>query len=218
MQINDDFTKRVVVRPEDYNWVASPLPDVKRVMLDRIGGEVARATSFVNFAANSYFDAHTHGGGEEFLVLDGVFSDEYGDFGPGSYIRNPVGTHHKPHTDEGTTIFVKLWQFQPGDNQQVRIDTRSASFVPGLVDGLSVLPLHHFGTESTALVRWEPGTVFNRHRHWGGEEILVLDGTFADEHGTYPKGTWLRNPDGSEHLPFSNDGCLIFVKTGHLFS
>ncbi|MEB3214064.1 MAG: cupin domain-containing protein, partial [Leptolyngbyaceae bacterium] len=54
------------------------------------------------------------------------------------------------------------------------------------------------------------------HRHWGGEEIFVLDGVFEDEQGRYPKGTWLRNPPGSVHSPFSTEGCVIYVKTGHL--
>ncbi|MEM1391261.1 MAG: cupin domain-containing protein, partial [Pseudomonadota bacterium] len=70
--------------------------------------------------------------------------------------------------------------------------------------------------EGVALVKWEPGTVFNPHRHWGGEEIFVIEGTFQDEFGDYPKGTWIRNPHLSQHKPFSEEGCLILVKTGHL--
>jgi len=66
------------------------------------------------------------------------------------------------------------------------------------------------------LVRWAPGTKFNSHQHWGGEEILVLEGVFSDEKGDYPKGTWMRSPHLSAHHPFSKDGCLIYVKTGHL--
>jgi anti-sigma factor ChrR (cupin superfamily) len=83
--------------------------------------------------------------------------------------------------------------------------------------GLTVLPLHEHDPEHVALVRWAPSTRFRRHRHWGGEEILVLDGVFEDEHGTYPKGSWLRSPHLSEHDPFTGlDGALIYVKTGHL--
>lgn len=216
MLLNADFSERVVVETGRRPWTASPSPGVERIMLDRIGEEVARATSLVRFAPGSAFPRHVHGGGEEFLVLDGVFSDEDGDFGPGSYIRNPVGTAHAPYTEEGTTIFVKLRQFQPGDDEPVRIDTRNSAFVPGLVEGLRVLPLHEFGTESVALVRWAPGTRFQRHGHFGGEEIYVLEGTFQDEFGAYPAGTWIRNPHGSVHTPYSEEGCLIYVKVGHL--
>ncbi|NIY77132.1 cupin [Thalassospira sp. HF15] len=216
MRLNADFTKRVVVRPDDYHWQKSPANGVERMMLDRIGDEVARATTIVRFAPNSYFDAHTHDGGEEILVLDGVFSDETGDYGAGSYIRNPIGTRHQPFTKEGCTILVKLHQFDAADDQQVNIDTRSQPFLPGVAPGLTVLPLHDHGTEHVALVRWQPGTQFSAHRHWGGEEIYVIEGTFSDEHGTYPAGSWLRTPHLSMHTPFTDEGCLIYVKTGHL--
>ncbi|MDM7984292.1 MAG: cupin domain-containing protein [Maricaulis sp.] len=216
MQLHSNFNERVVLRPEDREWVASPASGVERQMLDRIGDEVARATTIVRFVPNSSFEPHGHELGEEYLVLDGVFSDESGDYSAGHYVRNPPGSSHTPFTREGATIFVKLRQFDPMDLAPKSIDTRKADFSPGLVDGLSVLPLHNAGTEGVALVKWEPGTRFNRHRHWGGEEILVLDGTFQDELGDYPKGTWLRNPHLSEHTPFSEDGCLIYVKTGHL--
>lgn len=216
MKLRSDFSKREVVRPEDYDWVASPANGVKRMMLDRIGDEVARATTIVRFAPNSYFEEHSHGGGEEFLVLEGVFSDETGDYPAGSYVRNPIGTSHKPHTVEGCTILVKLHQFDESDQDQKHIQTDKEPFFPGQVEGLSVLPLHSVEGENVALVRWAPGTVFNPHRHYGGEEIFVIEGTFADEHGEYPAGTWMRSPHMSQHKPFSDTGCLIYVKTGHL--
>lgn len=216
MRINADFSQRVVSHKKDREWVPSPMAGVERQMLDRIGGEVARATSIVRYAPKSYFDPHTHGGGEEILVLDGVFSDEHGDYPAGSYLRNPIGTTHRPHSDEGCTLLVKLHQFSEDDRDQKVIATQGAGFLPGSAPGLSVLPLHSHGTESAALVRWQPGTRFSRHRHWGGEEIYVLEGEFQDELGDYPQGTWLRSPHMSEHTPFSDKGCLIFVKTGHL--
>ncbi|WP_417829517.1 cupin domain-containing protein [Thalassospira sp.] len=218
MYLNADFTKRVVIHPDEYQWQKSPAKGVERMMLDRIGHEVARATTIVRFAPDSYFDAHTHDGGEEILVLEGVFSDETGDYPAGSYLRNPIGTRHQPFTKQGCTILVKLHQFDADDTQQIKIDTKTAAFRPGLVPGLSVLPLHEFGTEHVALVRWQPGTVFSAHRHWGGEEIFVIEGTFADEHGSYPQGSWLRSPHLSSHTPFTDEGCLIYVKTGHLVS
>lgn len=216
MIINADFSKRVVLRPGDVAWATSPMPGVARKMLDRLGAEQGRATSIVRYAPNSRFRAHTHGGGEEFLVLEGVFCDESGDYPAGTYVRNPIGSTHAPHSDGGCTIFVKLDQFDQQDTARKVIDTQRAQFQPGLVPGLSVLPLHEFGTEHVALVRWAPGTQFHRHRHWGGEEILVISGTFQDEHGDYPAGSWLRSPHGSEHTPFSGEGCLIYVKVGHL--
>jgi anti-sigma factor ChrR (cupin superfamily) len=214
--LNMDFGTGVAIDTSTIDWVASPLPGVHRRTLEREEAESGRATSIVRYAPGSEFSHHVHAGGEEFLVLDGVFSDEYGDLGSGTYVRNPIGSKHRPHSVNGCTIFVKLWQMDPDDQDYVRIDTRAGVWTPGLVDGLSVMPLHQYGTESVALVQWQPGTRFQTHRHPGGEEILVLDGTFEDEHGQYPKGTWLRNPAGSIHTPYSTEGCTIYVKTGHL--
>ena len=87
---------------------------------------------------------------------------------------------------------------------------------PAWFPDYSVLPLHEFGAEHVALVRWAPGTRFQAHTHWGGEEILVLEGVFSDEHGDYPAGSWIRSPHGSRHQPGSEPGCLIYVKVGHL--
>lgn len=217
-RINADFDEKVVVRPDQYQWVDSPMPGVERMMLDRIGDEVARATSLVRYAPNSEFSAHTHSGGEEFLVLDGVFSDEHQDYPAGTYVRNPIGSSHSPRVGkQGATIFVKLHQFDAADTRQKQLNTQMHPWLPGLVHGLTVMPLHEFEGEHVALVKWEPNTRFNSHRHWGGEEILVLEGTFHDEHGSYPKGSWIRSPHLSQHQPFTlDDGALIYVKTGHL--
>ena len=216
--LNSDFDKRIVIRPEDYQWVDSPMPNVTRMMLDRIGEESARATTIVKFAPNSEFSMHTHIGGEEFYVLEGVFSDEHKDYPKGSYVRNPIGTSHTPKIgSEGATIFVKLQQFAPSDTTQKAINTNEQPWQQGMVEGLTVMPLHEHKTEHVALVKWAPNTYFNQHRHFGGEEILVLEGTFYDEHGVYPKGTWIRSPHLSHHTPFTKeDGALIYVKVGHL--
>ena len=218
MKLHTDYSQRVVISTDDLPWLDSPMPGVQRRMLERDGEEVARATSIVRYAANSHFSTHTHDGGEEFLVLEGVFSDEYGDHAAGTYIRNPVGSTHTPFSQDGCTILVKLWQMHPDDQQRVAIDTTRTPWLPGLVEGLAVMPLHNFGTEQVALVKWAPGTQFPDHNHWGGEEIFVLEGVFEDEWGSYPQGTWLRSPHGSCHIPFSHHGCLIYVKTGHLSS
>ena len=216
--INADFKQRVVIQPADYKWVDFPMPGVERMMLDRVGDEVARATSIVRYAPHSAFSPHIHNGGEEFLVLEGVFSDEHQNYAKGSYVRNPIGTSHTPNIGkEGATILVKLHQFEQDDTEQKMINTQNHPWHQGLVDGLTVMPLHEFKGEKVALVKWAPHTQFQWHNHWGGEEIFVLEGTFYDEHGQYPKGTWLRSPHMSQHTPFTKeDGALIYVKVGHL--
>ena len=159
-----------------------------------------------------------NGGGEELFVLEGTFADEHAEYPQGTYIRNPIGTSHSPKVgSDGALLLVKLHQFSKQDKQQIVIDTNKAQWHQGLVAGLTVMPLHEYGSEHVALVKWAPGTQFNFHSHWGGEEIFVIDGIFYDEHGVYPKGSWLRSPHLSKHKPFTKDeGALIFVKTGHL--
>lgn len=151
--LNMDFESRVVIDTAETDWMESHLPGVHRRMLEREEAESGRATTVVRFAPGSEFSAHVHSGGEEYLVLEGVFSDQYGDFGPGTYVCNPIGSEHSPHSEDGCTIFVKLQQMEPEDQEYVRKDTAHGEWLPGLVAGLSVMPLHHHGSENVALVK-----------------------------------------------------------------
>jgi anti-sigma factor ChrR (cupin superfamily) len=186
-------------------------------MLDRIGAEVARATSIVRYAPESRFSAHTHGGGEEFLVLDGVFQDEHGDFPAGSYIRNPPTSSHTPRSLPGCTIFVKLWQFDPEDRTHVRIDTTRMSYVPGpKLEGLELMPLFQDERESVRLERWAPNAEIVLPVT-AGIELLVLDGGFSDGSESFESQSWLRLPPGvTARATAGTSGCRVWVKTGHL--
>lgn len=133
----------------------------------------------------------------------------------GTYLRNPPGFQHAPFSVQGCIILVKLHQFQPDDEQRVCIDTTSATWLPGQMN-LQVLPLHNFNEESVALVKWPAHACLGTHRHAGGEEVYVISGEFSDEQGSYPAGSWLRNPPGSSHSPEVKTDTLIWVKTGHL--
>lgn len=211
-----DFSRAEVVDTNVLPWVDSPARGVQRRLIERDGGEKARATSLVRYAPGARFAAHDHPLGEEILVLDGTFADDHGNYPAGTYLKNPPGSRHAPFTERGCLLLVKLRHMQAGDSERVVIATRSARWQPGLVQGLSVQPLAEYAGEHTAMVRWSPGTVFTPHRHWGGEEIYVLDGVFEDDYGSYPAGTWMRSPHLSQHTPFSRAGCTLFVKVGHL--
>ena len=216
LKLNADESLRCVVDSTTLPWNDSPSLLVKRRLLERNGGEVARATSVVRYAPGARFDGHRHDLGEEILVLEGTLSDESGTYGPGTYLKNPPGSTHAPCSQDGCTLFVKLRYLDLNDKARVVVQTRQAQWRQGLVPGLTVLPLWEFGTSHTAMVRWAPQTYFNPHRHYGGEEIFVVEGVFSDEHGNYPQGHWIRSPHLSQHQPFSREGCLILVKTGHL--
>ena len=215
MNLNADYSKRVVLNHHDLPWVDSPESGVKRRMLDRVGDELAKATSIVRYEPGSRFKTHTHAWGEEILVLEGVLSDESGDYPAGTYLMNPPGSAHTPFSDSGCTLFVKLRHLGPDQVEREVVNTHTATWHQGMVPGLTVMPLMRQGSGST-LVRWQPQTYFNPHRHYGGEEIFVVEGVFEDEHGRYPTGSWIRSPHISQHQPFSKEGCTIFVKTGHL--
>jgi anti-sigma factor ChrR (cupin superfamily) len=214
-RLNMDFGKTVFMLPGQYEWLASPAAGVARVPLERLSAESGHKTSFVKFAPDSYFPAHAHPLGEEIYVLEGVFSDQFGDYPAGSYIRNPPGSAHKPFSKEGCTLFVKLDQFDANDSEKVVLRTEEQQWRPG-IGSLKVCPLHSFGTQSTALVLWPANEVFHPHVHWGGEEIVVITGMFTDEFGQYPAGSWIRSPHLSEHFPRVKEETLILVKVGHL--
>lgn len=217
MELNADFSKRAAVHSSSMPWISSPIAGVDRRMLDRIGDEVARATTIVRYAPQSKFSAHTHGGGEEFFVLHGVFQDEHGDFPAGSYIRNPPTSSHTPGSEPGCTIFVKLWQFDPADRAHVRIDTASRTFSPEPDRaGVETMALFADAFENVRLERWAPGAAIKLDLPGGGE-FFVLDGGFEERVERFVSGSWLRLPPGERLMAAAGpSGCKLWVKTGHL--
>jgi anti-sigma factor ChrR (cupin superfamily) len=210
-----DVNQRVMVETQAAPWLATADGEGACKPLDSLG---ASTTSLVRAAAGAVFAPPAGLLGEEILVLDGALTDARGVYTAGTYLRNPPGSDMALHSEAGCVLFVKRYAFDAGDTAGVRIDTVSAQWLPGLVPGLAVMPLHQHASEHAALVRWQPATFFQSHAHFGGEEILVLDGVFEDEFGRYPAGSWLRSPHMSRHQPFSREGCTIYVKTGHLLA
>ncbi len=215
MNLNADFTARAAIHAARLPWVPSPTPGVERRMLDRVGGEVARATSIVRYAPGSQFPPHTHGGGEEILVLDGVFSDETGDFPAGTYLRNPPGSRHRPGSAPGCTLLVKLWQMDPGDRATVRCDWACAP-PERLAAGVESTLLFGNDEESVRVERWAPGAVVDRAAP-GGLELLVLEGGFDSLGEPFEPLSWLRRPDGDRLCARAGAaGCRVWLKSGHL--
>ncbi|MGR3512428.1 MAG: cupin domain-containing protein [Paracoccaceae bacterium] len=214
MELNANFNERVVIHSAEMDWIPSPMAGVDRRMLDRIGDEVARATSIVRYAPGSKFSAHTHTGGEEFIVLDGVFQDEHGDFPKGTYVRNPPTTSHTPGSDEGCVIFVKLWQFDMDDRTQFRKDM--AAELSESRDGVAVAELHHDDREHVSFRSIAPDTRIEINAP-GGIELLVLSGNLTEDNDTLVEGSWLRLPEGMPLSAQSGEmGASVWVKTGHL--
>jgi anti-sigma factor ChrR (cupin superfamily) len=213
--INMDLSQRVVINTNDQAWLQSPMQGVWRKPLAREDIERGHATSIVRYDAGAKFSEHNHPLGEEILVLDGTFSDQTGDYHAGTYFRNPEGFIHAPFSRQGCVLLVKLHQFHDDDDNNIAIDTTAAEWLPGN-GNLQVIPLHNFGAEQVALVKWPAGERFQPHTHFGGEEIYVISGEFKDELGSYPAGTWIRSPHLSSHNPYVEKNTLIWVKVGHL--
>ena len=216
MRLNDDFSQPVDIPFAEAVWIASPLNSVDRHILDRIGDEKARATTIVRYARDSHFSTHVHDEGEEFVVLEGTFSDASGDFGPGTYVRNPPGSDHAPWSDDGTIIFVKLRQFDPGDTARVVIDPGTAAWSPAGAPGVSTLPLHSFEPEVVTFTRFNPDAALPAQRYPQGVEILVVKGEVMIDGTPFAKWDWLRRPAGATLDFASNVESTIYLKTGHL--
>ena len=217
MELNADFTKRVLVRHDGNEWLPSPMPGVERKMLDRIGDEVARATTIVRYAPESAFSPHVHDGGEELLVLDGVFSDEHGDFPVGSYIRNPPTSRHTPRSDAGCTILVKLHQFDPADRTHVRIATQRLRGVAAAErPGVRIAPLFADDREDVRIEDWAPGADIALAVP-GGIEVFVIEGGFAEGGERLGHRDWLRLPPGATLEARAGErGARVWIKSGHL--
>ncbi|MCB8888406.1 cupin domain-containing protein [Vreelandella malpeensis] len=218
MRLNADFSRFACVTPKAYQWVASPSAGVERMMLDRIGDEVARATSLVRYAPNSRFEAHTHGGGEEILVLEGVFGDEHGRYPAGSYLRNPIGTAHAPCIgEEGALILVKLHQFEHSDIRHVALPAHRLPWQPDRRQGIRYKALHAHGQERVSIERWDTGVTVDDPSSSKGLELLVLEGTLMEGDTAYPAGSWCRYPFGAQPaLAAGSEGVTLYLKRGHL--
>ena len=215
---NSDLSVRIVIIESQEKWRSSPSDGVKRIYLDRADyTEYTSATSIVKFDRRSRFLAHDHKNGEEFLVLDGIFSDEYGDYHKGTYVRNPHGSCHSPYSKDGCKIFVKLRQFQKGDTARV---VKSMS-EPWKIynEEVDFLKLHQFKTEIAYLAKFKPySEVKMPFKNNNGEEILILSGNLYDSTNNFSAVTWIRDPKSCfEHASAGAHGLCIFVKSGHLF-
>lgn len=214
MQLFADLTQPAGVNANEIKWLASPLPGVDRRMLERDGDEVARATTIVRYAAGSFFSPHSHTGGEEYYVLSGVFSDESGDYPAGHYVRNPIGSSHKPFTENGCEIFVKLRQMHQDDQTYVVTDTLKAS--KQNIDGVTTLPLHQFESEEVMIREIDPGVCFEEVSEQG-LEILVLSGPVTIGEQQISSQHWLRLPGVQRVEVKAHDNKVrLWVKKNHL--
>ncbi len=239
MLVNSDFTRAVFLQSDSIPWESSPMAGVTRRRLDRLDTDDHQVTTLVEYAPNSEFSPHTHHGGEELLILDGVFEDEYGAWPAGSYIRNPPGSNHQPGSKAGCLLFVKLGQFHATD----------AHFVHAHLDHLEMLPLTNQPNRSVASL-YQDARETVRLEHWsanttlslsavGGMEIVVLAGSVSmtadviddsqllgttsavaaktSETSLYGRFDWIRLPsDFAISCVVGDSNTVVWTKSHHL--
>jgi quercetin dioxygenase-like cupin family protein len=233
IDVNSDLTQRVVIQTATLPWSPSPwIPGINRKFLDRYGnGQFVPSTSVVSFATGVRDPYHAHPHGEEFYVLEGVFTDHTGDYLPGFYVRHPIRWCHAPYVDmrnPSAVVWVKVSQImEEGEPVIVRdtCDLELAEWRDGssLAGRVRVLPLHASARtgERVWIEVWEPGTRTVVPQPLGGEEVFVISGSLVENGSTHPPLTWIRNPAHRQGTQFlwqraSPQGCKLLMKSGHL--
>lgn len=213
-QLNVNFGVAVVMETEKLPWQSSPVEGVMRKRLELVGRSQPRLTTLVKFDPGSSFNRHGHDGGEEFLVLEGVFSDASGDYPAGYYLRNPPGTEHAPFTREGCVILVKLRQFQAGDEHQLAVNTTDiwARWRATTDPGVTQLPLHEYAAERVRLLKFNPQCWLTAICYDQGVEIFIWEGALSIDEVDYPQGSWLRFPPGCKVRITAPTGAKIYMK------
>ena len=217
--INGDLSRYVSVDTRELEWAPSPSGTVFRKRVHLVGpAESGQVTSVVRYAADSSFPPHEHPGGEEIFVLEGVFSDEHGDWPRGAFLLNPEGFRHAPFSREGCILLVKLRQYPGEDRVHVALDTDSLPWASTGHSGIECRRLYEQAgySDTVRLERWEAATSPGTVSYPGGAELFVLEGEFLDEHGAHGVGTWCRFPVGAGHEPHTVSGCHLYVKEGGL--
>ena len=204
--MNSDYEQKALIDTNTIQWQET---QVKNVFKKILAIKDKEETSLIKLNEGSVLNQEQKINSVEIFVLEGTYSNEYGEYSQGTYLRLPEENEALVKSDKDCVIFRKTNFFT--DKQKIIIDTNTTLWLQGQ-GNLEVMPLY----EQTALVKWPKGERFIPHKHWGGEEIIVLKGVFMDEYGEYPKGSWIRSPHLSEHFPYVNEETIIFVKTGHM--
>lgn len=214
--LNADPGRRAVVDTRGQAWQPSPSGTVWRKALYRESGEFGPVTSVVRYMPGGAFRSHPHPEGEEILVLDGVFSDDSGDFPAGSWLFNPEGFSHAPRSEPGCDLLVRLRQYPGAQRRRRLIDTGTAPWRTGGAPGLLIKPLYDETgyPEYVCLLRLQAGAKLPEQRFAGGAEFFVLEGSLSDEEGEYGEGCWLRLPPGAALALRSPGGCVAYLRLG----
>lgn len=214
-EFNADFLQRVVVFPDSPEWLDTSIEGIRYYMLEACFLPYSRRTLILNCKPGTVLKRQDAQSEVEFIVLEGEVTDEQGCYTAGTYVRNPSGSTYA-HSRLGCKLFVKLSQIHEDDQRRRVIDTtRESRWLPGPEDNTEVYPLHMWDAESVFLIRWKANATVKPTINPIGEEILVLTGTLSDSHGSYPAGSWIRNPERAWQQWTADAGTIVYYKNGH---
>jgi len=215
--LNGELDRRIAINSDEFDWTASPGGDVLRKRLHRVGPpESGQVTAIVRYQPGSEFPHHEHPEGEEILVLEGVFSDERGDWPAGTYLLNPEGFSHRPFSREGCLLLVKLRQYPGRERRHVALATGDSIWRSSIRPGVYWKKLYAQEpfSDHMRLERWTyPGDVGVLNFPQGAE-LFVLSGQFHDDHSVYRRHAWLRLPPGNSLTPQGARQCELYIKEG----
>mmetsp|Transcript_135455 Transcript_135455/g.377275 ORF Transcript_135455/g.377275 Transcript_135455/m.377275 type:complete len:305 (-) Transcript_135455:80-994(-) len=226
VELNANKSETCLVNTDTQEWIETPAKGVYRKLIERLGGEVARATTVVRFDAGKSFPSHTHGGGEEFIVLEGAWHDEWATQPKYTYVRNYIGSTHQPTIgDSGCTIMVKLRQMahehKEPEHTQWDISVHNANWKRrSSSQGCKTLTVFTSPLEEVHFEHWEPGAAGILEVPPKGMESFVVEGSFTDELGEHRAWSWTREAVAGvrRRLVAGPKGCLLYVKSKHLES
>ncbi|WP_087021869.1 cupin domain-containing protein [Thaumasiovibrio subtropicus] len=206
--LNMDFSVPIALCLDDLDWQHSPANGVMRKPLERSAPESGYTTSIVEYQKGTSFAPHPHPIGEEIFILEGIFSDEYGDYPAGTYLRNAPGSNHSPFSYEGCILFVKLNQFHPDDTEEVRIDTAM------LDDSTKPHRLHQHRACITRLLKTAESADVPISSPNAKVEFLVIEGSLKIAEKVYQGSHWIRLPHFDGVITTANAPTRILIKQG----
>ncbi|CAJ1340055.1 unnamed protein product [Effrenium voratum] len=223
IELNSDKSQSCLVNTDTIDWIQTAAGGVRRKMIERLGGEVARATTVVSFEPNASFPSHRHEGGEEFIVLEGDWFDDWATQPSYTYVRNYIGSRHTPRIGpKGCTILVKLCQMSTEqtepDHSQWDISSSNPSWRRS-PNGRRELRVYESPFEEVHFERWEPHQTGQVEVDGAGEEVFVVEGCFVDELGEHRRWSWCRTAEARRLTRRAGpEGCLLYIKSRHLKS
>ena len=74
------------------------------------GGAAGPSVAVLKYEPGSAVPRHRHVGLETIVILDGVQSDESGDYAAGTVVLNEVGSEHSVWSKDGCVVLIQ-WNF-----------------------------------------------------------------------------------------------------------